>query len=458
MAGHFRSVPSPLPLRVRARRERRAIAGMISAVTLALMATPGGTAKAHAMHFNHAQVVPLTFAALDGWKDDDHAVAFQAFLKSCGAILQGGKAIRAARPVYGGLYKACEHASAAGPLDREQARAFFESNFKPVRILPHMHTYGYYTGADGFYTGYYEPEVTGSRVKTEEFNVPLYGVPARHSGKSSRVFSQYDRHEIESGAIAGKGLEICWIKNPVDAFFAQIQGSTRVKLNDGQLLRLNYIASNGKSYTPVGRLMIDDGLCTPEEMSMDRIREYMEANPKEGEALRLKNRSYVFFSETQLSPTEEPIGAQGIPLTPWRSLAVDPSIHTYGTPIWIDARFPISGDAPQDTFQHLMFAQDTGSAIRGAARADIYFGHGEDTPHVAGRIKQFGKFVMLVPQGVELTGTKPSKDEVPLPPRRPQALIAAAVLQSFKGEVTGTIEQTAPAQPTAAAATPKVQP
>jgi len=319
----------------------------------------------------------------------------------------------------------CERANAAGKLDREQARVFFEGNFKPVRILPEVHTYGYYTGADGFYTGYYEAEVTGSRVKTEDYKVPIYRVPARLAGKKSTVFSQFDRSAIDAGVLAGKGLEICWIKNPVDAFFAQIQGSTRVKLDDGELLRLNYIASNGKPYTPVGRLMIDQGLCTPEDMSMDKIREFMEANPDEGRALREKNRSFVFFSETQLKPDDEPLGAQGIPLTPGRSLAVDPSIHVYGTPIWIDAKFPLTSDLPQDTFQHLMFAQDTGSAIRGAARADIYFGHGEDTPHIAGRIKQFGKFVMLVPQGVAVDGTKPELvAAIPLPRPRPQDLVA----------------------------------
>ena len=134
----------------------------------------------------------------------------------------------------------------------------------------------------------------------------------------------------------------------------------------------------------------------------------------------MKNRSFVFFSETQLGPTDECVGAQGIPLTPWRSLAVDPSIHVYGTPIWIDAKFPINSDLPQDTFQHLMFAQDTGSAIRGAARADIYFGHGEDIPHIAGRIKQFGKFVMLVPKDVSVSGTSAGGLEFRCPGRGPK--------------------------------------
>ena len=396
-------------------------------LALCLIAASGRT-EAHAMNFRHAQVEPLSFAKLDGWQTDDLAAAFQTYLRSCGAILQGSKAMRRARPVYGGLYNVCEKAvklSAGGAVDSAHARKFFESNFKPVRILPELHTYGYYTGADGFYTGYYETEVVGSRVKTADYSVPLYGVPANVAGKRSTVFSRYDRTEIDKGALAGKGLEICWIKNPVDAFFAQIQGSTRVKLDDGELLRLNYIASNGKPYTPVGRLLIDQGIYTPEEMSMDKIREYMEAHPDEGKELREKNRSFVFFSATQLGPSDECLGAQGIPLTPWRSIAVDPTIHVYGTPIWIDAKFPLTSDAPADTFQHLMVAQDTGSAIRGAARADIYFGHGKDIPHIAGRIKQFGKFVMLVPKDVSVSGTAPEKIEVPLPRPRPKDIVAA---------------------------------
>ena len=128
-----------------------------------------------------------------------------------------------------------------------------------MRILPAVHTYGYYTAPTASTPAITRPKFDGSRVKTEEYNVPLYRVPAKLAGKKSKVFSQFDRNEIEKGALAGKGLEICWIKNPVDAFFAQIQGSTRVKLDDGELLRLNYIASNGKPYTPVGRLLIDQG-------------------------------------------------------------------------------------------------------------------------------------------------------------------------------------------------------
>ena len=256
----------------------------IVGLTVGLCLIAGAPAQAksekthkHAIHRGgitfHAAVKPLKFADLDGWQNDDTATAFATFMKSCGAILQGSKADRRARPLFAGLYNACEHGKAAGTLDGAQARTFFEANFKPVRVLPPVHTYGFYTGADGFFTGYYETEVAGSRFPSDEYKVPLYSPPKALIGKKSKVFAQYDRKEIVDGAIAGKGLEICWVKDPVDAFFAEIQGSTRIKLDTGQLLRLNYIASNGKPYTPVGKILIDQGIVAPEEMTMDKIRE-----------------------------------------------------------------------------------------------------------------------------------------------------------------------------------------
>jgi membrane-bound lytic murein transglycosylase A len=263
----------------------------------------------------NARIEPLSFSTLAGWTDDDHAVAFDTFLKSCRAIVNGTRAMRSARPFYGALFKVCERAVAAGQLDRDHARAFFENNFKPVRVTPAGQT-------AGFFTGYYETEVDGSRFPSDEYTIPIYAAPAetvrRHQ---SKVFADLDRTRIEDGALAGKELEICYIKNPVDAFFAQIQGSTRVKLDNGKLLRLNYIARNGMPYTPVGKFLIDRGIVSKEEMSMDKIREFMEANPDEGKDLRRKNRSFVFFQETPLGTHDECIGAQGVPLTPGRSLA-----------------------------------------------------------------------------------------------------------------------------------------
>jgi membrane-bound lytic murein transglycosylase A len=385
-----------------------------------------------ALNLRSAQVESVNFAALDGWKDDDHAAAFSTFLKSCSAILNAGKGVRTARPFLGALFKVCERASAAGQLDREHARTFFEGNFKPVRVMPGGQP-------EGFFTGYYETEVDGSRFPSDEYKIPIYAAPAETVRKhQSKVFSDLDRTRIEDGALAGKDLEICYVKNPIDAFFAQIQGSTRVKLDTGKVLRLNYVASNGQPYTPVGKFLIDRGVVSKEEMTMDKIREFMESNPDEGRELRRKNRSFVFFQETSLGAQDECVGAQGVALTPGRSLAVDKHIHVYGTPIWVDATLPIDSEKPETRFQRLLFAQDTGSAIVGPARADIYFGHGEEISHVAGRIKQFGKFVMLVPQSIAVSGTAvAATTDVPLPKPRPRMTVTAAARAVT--ETTGSV-------------------
>jgi peptidoglycan lytic transglycosylase A len=404
---------------------------------ICLVAALGAPALAgSALNLRNAQVEPLSFAALDGWKDDDHAAAFDTFLKSCRAILNAPKAARVARPFANALFKVCERAAAAGKLDGEHARAFFEDNFKPARVMPAGQT-------EGFFTGYYETEVDGSRFPSDEYTVPIYAAPAETVRKrQSKVFADLDRTSIEDGALAGKDLEICYVKNPIDAFFAQIQGSTRVKLDTGKLLRLNYVASNGQPYTPVGKFLIDRGIVSKEDMTMDKIREYMEANPDEGKELRRKNRSFVFFQETALSAHDECVGAQGVPLTPGRSLAVDKKIHVYGTPIWIEAEFPIDSEKPETKFRHLLFAQDTGSAIIGPARADIYFGHGEDVSHIAGRIKQHGQFVMLVPQSIAVSGSAvASAKDVPLPKPRPHMAVAAARVAS---ETTGSVRTSVP--------------
>jgi membrane-bound lytic murein transglycosylase A len=252
---------------------------------------------------------------------------------------------------------------------------------------------------NGFLTGYYEPIIEGSRDRSAEYNVPLYRTPPERAKGNSGQF--YDRAAIEDGALAGRKLEICWLKDPTDLFFAQIQGSARVKLEDGRVLRLNYSGHNGWKYTPIGRILVDREIVPKEEMSMDRIREWIQANPKEGKELRRKNKSYVFFRETGLAEHEEPIGAQGVPLTPGRSIAVDKSIHIYGTPFFIDAKLPIDGERCENSFRRLMVSQDTGGAIRGPARADLYFGAGDGHAQVAGRIRHPGQFVMLIPREID---------------------------------------------------------
>jgi membrane-bound lytic murein transglycosylase A len=372
--------------------------GVAAAALLAAAMSPGFGQK---LQLPSAQVEPLNFAALDGWAQDDQSAAFGAFLKSCKSILNGTPAMRASRPIYGALHAACRRAGAAGHLDSEQARIFFEKNFRPVRIVPAGEP-------NGFFTGYYETVIEGARKRTDEYKVPVYRMP------SNAALARADRTRIEEGALVGQGLEICWLKNPVDAFFAQIQGSARVKLAGGETMRIGYGGRNGLPYTAVGKFLIERGIYTREEMTMEKIREFMEANPDEGRDLRRKNRSFVFFRELPLAKDDHSIGGQGVELTPMHSIAVDKSIHVYGTPVWIEAELPIESEKPVTPFRHLAIAQDTGTAIIGPARADIYFGSGEDIGRIAGRVKQFGKFVMLVPNGVEIESA-----EVPTPKPKP---------------------------------------
>jgi membrane-bound lytic murein transglycosylase A len=380
------------------------VARTVFGVALSLTAgTMTAAAADSVLRIPGAQLEPLTFAALNGWHGDDHAAAFGSFLKSCKAILASSPAQRAARPMYGGLYRVCQHAAAMGHLDRDKARTFFEANFKPVRVVPNGEQ-------DGFFTGYYETVIEGSRHRSADYNVPIYKMPG------NAALAHADRIRIEDGLLAGKGLEIVWLKNPVDAFFAQIQGSARVKLAGGGAMRIGYAGRNGLPYTAVGKFLIDRGIYTREEMSMDKIRSWMEANPAEGRELRRKNLSYVFFREVPAAKDEHSTGGQGVELTPLHSIAIDKSIHVYGTPVWIEAQLPIASEKPETPFRHLAIAQDTGTAIVGPARADIFFGAGEDIGLIAGRIKQPGRFIMLVPNGVAVANSPPP---APVPKPRP---------------------------------------
>jgi membrane-bound lytic murein transglycosylase A len=293
----------------------------------------------------------------------------------------------------------------------------------------------------GFVTGYYEPIVDGSRFPTGVYHVPIYrrppdllppaGTPAGaafpNSGQSLRRDSSgklvpyYDRSEIEDGALDGKHLEICWIKDPTDALFIQIQGSARIRLEDGLIVRINYDAHNGFPYTPVGRILIDRKLVPRDEMSMERIRDWIRANPDGARELRRQNRSFIFFRIVGLGDDSEPLGAQGLPLTPGRSIAVDKALHVYGTPFFIEAGLPIDSAKSATPFHRLMIAQDTGSAIVGPARADLYWGAGNQAGQIAGRMKQSAKFTMLIPRELDPVeaGTK-----MPLPLPRPINLVA----------------------------------
>jgi membrane-bound lytic murein transglycosylase A len=291
--------------------------------------------------------------------------------------------------------------------------------------------------AEGFLTGYYEPVVQGSRFPNPEFNVPLYrrprdliavgykpgadafpnkGARIGRLNENNQLLPYYDRAAIEAGALDGQKLEICWVKDPSDVLAMQIEGSARVILEDGTPLRIRYDSHNGYPFSAVGRMLIERNLIPREEISMQRIREWMAANPEEAPKLRATNRSYVFFRITGLTNEGESIGAQGVPLTPGRSIAVD-RLHEYGTPFFIEANLPIETAKHISPFRRLMIAQDTGSAIVGPARADLYWGAGDKAALIAGRIRHSGRFVMLLPRELDMME---AGSQIPLPTPKPK--------------------------------------
>jgi membrane-bound lytic murein transglycosylase A len=273
---------------------------------------------------------------------------------------------------------------------------------------------------------------------TPGFTVPLYrrprdlvapgvvaGAPFPNTGRAFRqtptgeLVPYYDRGEIEDGALDGQHLEICWLRSAADALSVQIEGSARVRLEDGTLLRVSYDAHNGYPFVSVSRLLIERHLVAREEMSIQRIREWMRDNPDEAKAIRRQNRQVVFFRIVGLNDDTEAIGAQGIPLTAGRSIAVDKALHVYGTPFFIEADLPLRGPPSPSPFRRLMIAQDTGSAIVGPARADLFFGAGEEAGQMAERIQHSGRFAMLVPREL---GPSITSANVPLPPSKPEPL------------------------------------
>jgi membrane-bound lytic murein transglycosylase A len=381
------------------------------------------------IRFTDTRFEPVAFKDIDGWAADDHAAAYGAFLVSCRAMVASARTARDTRPVYHALLEICRKARAAGTLGAEPARKFFEEHFSALRVSKA-------DDLNGFLTGYYEPIVDGSRTLTDDFKVPVYRRPSDivHMGRKRKAESfpntgrvmrrikrgkyvpYFDRAAIEDGALATRNLEIAYLKDANDLLFIQIQGSARIRLTDGSLLRVNYDAHNGQPYTPVGRILIERGIIPREEMSMDRIRKWMAENPDGGKELRRQNKSYVFFRNTGLPENEEARGAQGVPLTANRSIAVDRVLHVYGTPFFISADLPIATETSSTKFRKLMIAQDTGSAIVGPARADIYFGSGDEAGRIAGRIKNPAQFVMLMPNALDPTV---AGRQMPLPERRP---------------------------------------
>jgi peptidoglycan lytic transglycosylase A len=357
---------------------------------------------------------PLTFAQIPGWEEDDHAAAFATFRKSCGRVLAAARDRTVAEkvpppaPAPPALVAACDAASRqTGTVTKANAKAFFERHFTPNAVV--------HAGPKGLLTGYYEPLLTGSRTPQGEFQTPIYkrppelvnlvdetqrgaiGMSLTHGRKTETGVEPFaTRAAIEQGALKGKGLELMYLTDPVEVFFLQIQGSGRVKLPDGSVVRVHYDGKNGHPYSSIGRYLMDKGLLAADKISMGALKKWLKADPERGKLVMWQNASYVFFRELKGPEAKGPLGAMNAQLTPGRSLAVDPGHHALGLPIFV------SGDGMKHVnkagvFNRLMVAQDVGSAIKGPERGDIYFGSGDAAGRLAGVTKHPGKFVVLLP-------------------------------------------------------------
>jgi membrane-bound lytic murein transglycosylase A len=330
---------------------------------------------------------PLSFTDLEGFDADDARAALAVFAGAARALAAERPPLRAAVAPSPALRRVARAALAA---DGKAASRFFTDNFRPFRVRPE--------GPRGFVTGYYEPWVLGSATPTPEFTAPIL---ARPPDLASRAPYPY-RAAIETEARA----PLLWLVDAVEVFLIQVQGSARVELTDGRRVRLVYDGRNGLPYTSIGRLLIEAGEIPESKMSLARLKAWLRANGLQpGEPARelmRRNRSYIFFRiEEGFAPDEGPIGGAGLPLTPLRSIAVDRAIWPYGTPFWIDARLPWR-DETAEPFRRLMIAQDTGSAILGPARADIFFGGGGEAGARAGAIRHAADFTVLLPIGDEV--------------------------------------------------------
>ena len=357
-----------------------------------------------------ARLETLEFESLAGWDDDDHLAALRAFERSARMLAAGRESARPAQPTPPKLIATASAAlNASVPAERDPRR-FFESRFRPFRVTPD-------DGA-GFVTGYYEPCVPASLVETEEFRWPILARPPdlvtfpagaapagfpRASGarrlRDGSLVPYPDRAEIE----AERHDPVVWLRDAVEAFLIQVQGSAQVEFPDGRRARLAYDGRNGLPYTSIGRILIEAGAIPEPAMSLERLKSWLRtAGLDEGApglALMRRNRSFVFFRlAADFDPALGPVAGAGVALTPLRSVAVDRTLWSYGLPFFIEAELPWRSADPTP-FTRLMIAQDTGSAIVGAARGDLFFGSGDEAGGRAGAIRHRAAFTVLLPVG-----------------------------------------------------------
>ena len=328
----------------------------LRAAVLAMLAAGGSGALAE------RSISILGFDELEGWAEDDHGAALDVFLETCPDLdardWQSLCALAQSQP---------------------DARTFFELFFRPVLIED---------GGPALFTGYFEPELDGSRRPSLRYRYPVYRVPPELPAGRPWLTR---RQILTSGVLEGRGLEIAWVDDPVELFFLQIQGSGRIRLEDGSVIRVGYGGANGHPYRSIGQELVRRGIYSAHQVSAQVIRAWVRRNPAAGEELLYHNPSYVFFREvTDVPAGRGPLGAMNRSVTALRSVAVDPAHVPLGAPVWIEK----DGAEPM---RRLMVAQDTGSAIKGAQRADIFFGTGADAGRRAGKLRDPGRMVVLMP-------------------------------------------------------------
>ena len=304
----------------------------------------------------------LEFSELESWADDDHAAALRVFRNTCQD------------------FKELDWQSLCALAEKQtNARAFFELFFRPVLIDD---------GAPALFTGYFEPELNGSRFRSARFRHPVYKMPSEAKANSPWL----PRREIlESGILEDRGLEIAWIDDPVELFFLQIQGSGRIRLDEGGTVRVGYAGANGQPYRSIGAELVRRGTYQSHQVSAQVIANWVRRNPVEGQELLYHNPSYVFFREVSKVPSDKgPLGAMNRSITTMRTVAVDPAFIPLGAPVWIEKK-------GKDPLNRLMVAQDTGSAIKGSQRADVFFGTGDEAGRNAGKLKDPGRLLVLLP-------------------------------------------------------------
>jgi membrane-bound lytic murein transglycosylase A len=358
---------------------------------------------------------PVAFANLGGWREDDPRGALAAFRRSCGELSARGNGPLGPAPAFGQVadwQEACGAAAEpASSASAAAARDFFETWFQPYQI----HDNG---DPEGLFTGYYEPVLNGSRRPSPRYPVPLHAAPPDLSRidlgrfnpdlagysiygriEGNQFLPYYSRAEIERGALVGRQLELLWVDDLIAKFFLQIQGSGQIRLDDGQVVRVGYASQNGHPYRAIGRDLIETGALTREEVSLQTIRAWLQAHPEDAPAMMARNGSYIFFREhPELGAADGPLGTEGVPLTAGRSLAVDRRFLPLGIPVWLDTTAPLpDGDAP---LRRLMVAQDTGGAIKGVVRGDVFWGAGERAEAIAGRMKSSGHYAVLLPKSL----------------------------------------------------------